>query len=82
MAEIRTSRPRRPDLCERRWQGVDLGEDEYVIRADEKSQLQALRRRHRGLPARTGPQPDAWSSSTAVAERWPTSPPSTSTVLT
>lgn len=44
------------DLYDRRWDGKDLGEDEYVISADEKSQLQALRRRHRGLspgPGRT-----------------------------
>ena len=44
------------DLYDRRWNGKDLGEDEYVISADEKSQLQALRRRHRGLepgPGRT-----------------------------
>ena len=42
------------DLYEGQWEGVDLGEDEYVISADEKSQLQALRRRHRGLPAAPG----------------------------
>jgi len=41
------------DLYARTWEGRELGEDEYVISADEKSQLQALRRRHRGLP--TGP---------------------------
>ena len=41
------------DLYDRRWEGVELGEDEYVISADEKSQLQALHRRHPGLP--TGP---------------------------
>ena len=33
------------DLYERRWNGRRLREDEYVISADEKSQLQALRRR-------------------------------------
>ncbi len=38
------------DLYDRRWQGRPLGEDEYVISADEKSQLQALRRRHPDLP--------------------------------
>ncbi len=42
------------DLYDRRWQGVTLGDDEYVISADEKSQLQALQRRHRGLPAGPG----------------------------
>jgi transposase len=44
------------DLYERRWHGKPLGEDEYVISADEKSQLQALRRRHPSLapgPGRT-----------------------------
>ena len=42
------------DLYARRWQGQELGEDEYVISADEKSQLQALRRRHRGQPPGPG----------------------------
>ena len=42
------------DLYDRRWQGVELADDEYVISADEKSQLQALRRRHPGLPAGPG----------------------------
>jgi hypothetical protein len=34
------------DLYERVWDGVALGADEYVISADEKSQLQALSRCH------------------------------------
>jgi transposase len=34
------------DLYARTWRGRPLGENEYVISADEKSQLQALRRRH------------------------------------
>ena len=38
------------DLYARTWNGVALGDDEYVISADEKSQLQALRRRHPGRP--------------------------------
>jgi hypothetical protein len=38
------------DLYDRRWQGRRLRLDEYVISADEKSQLQALRRRHEDLP--------------------------------
>ena len=42
------------DLYARRWQGVELGEDEFVISADEKSQLQALRRRHRDRPPGPG----------------------------
>lgn len=42
------------DLYERLWDGQPLGADEYVISADEKSQLQALRRRHPSTPAAPG----------------------------
>ncbi len=42
------------DLYDRTWQGQPLGADEYLLSADEKSQLQALRRRHPDLP----PAPD------------------------
>lgn len=42
------------DLYQRRWDGVGLAEDEYVISADEKSQLQALQRRHPESPAGPG----------------------------
>jgi transposase len=42
------------DLYARVWDGIGLGEDEYVLSADEKSQLQALGRRHPELP----PGPD------------------------
>jgi transposase len=42
------------DLYERAWEGRELAEDEYVISADEKSQLQALSRCHAGLPAGPG----------------------------
>jgi transposase len=42
------------DLYDRLWEGQPLGEDEYVISADEKSQLQALRRRHGDLPPAPG----------------------------
>lgn len=42
------------DLYARTWEGRELSEDEYVISADEKSQLQALRRRHRGQPPGPG----------------------------
>lgn len=38
------------DLYDRIWDGRRLRPDEYVISADEKSQLQALHRRHDGLP--------------------------------
>jgi transposase len=42
------------DLYDRLWQGRALGADEYVLSADEKSQLQALRRRHPDLPPAPG----------------------------
>jgi transposase len=42
------------DLYARTWCGVPLGEDEYVISADEKSQLQVLSRRHPELPTGRG----------------------------
>lgn len=42
------------DLYGRVWDGEPLGPDEYVISADEKSQLQALHRRHPGLPPAPG----------------------------
>jgi transposase len=44
------------DLYERYWEGEELGPDDYVISADEKSQLQALHRCTPGLapgPGRT-----------------------------
>ncbi len=42
------------DLYARQWRGRPLGPDDYVISADEKSQLQALHRRHRGQPPAPG----------------------------
>jgi hypothetical protein len=42
------------DLYARVFDGVALGPDDYVISADEKSQLQALRRCHPGRPAGPG----------------------------
>jgi transposase len=42
------------DLYDRTWQGQPLDADEYVISADEKSQLQALHRRHPDLPPAPG----------------------------
>jgi DDE superfamily endonuclease len=42
------------DQYARRWEGQPLGPDDYVISADEKSQLQALQRRHRGRPPGSG----------------------------
>lgn len=45
------------DLYDRRWKGRRLRPDEYVISADEKPGVQALRRRHRSLPAGAGRPP-------------------------
>jgi transposase len=42
------------DLYQRVWGGIPLGDDEYVISADEKSQLQALSRCHPELAAGPG----------------------------
>ena len=42
------------DLYEQVWDGEKLGENEYVISADEKSQLQALSRCHPELAAAPG----------------------------
>jgi transposase len=42
------------DLYQRLWDGRPLADDEYVISADEKSQLQALSRCHAGLPSAPG----------------------------
>ncbi len=42
------------ELDDRTWHGQPLGGDEYVLRADEKSQLQALHQRRPDLP----PAPD------------------------
>jgi transposase len=42
------------DLYARCWDGEPLGPHDYVISADEKSQLQALRRRHPGSPPQPG----------------------------
>ena len=45
------------DLYARVWDGVELGEDEYVISADEKSQLQALLAAPSGAAAGPGAHP-------------------------
>ena len=52
--DLETKAARVLDLYARTWHGVALGPDDYVISADEKSQLQALRRRHPGRPAGPG----------------------------
>lgn len=52
--DFETKAARVLDLYARTWQGAELGPDDYVISADEKSQLQALHRRHPGRPAGPG----------------------------
>ena len=42
------------DLYDRCWHGRPLRDDEYVLSSDEKSQLQALHRRHPDLPGGPG----------------------------
>lgn len=42
------------DLYEGVWQGVPLGENDYVLCADEKTSIQARRRRHETLPPAPG----------------------------
>jgi hypothetical protein len=42
------------DLYERIWQGQPLKDDEFVLSADEKTSLQARRRKHQTLPTRPG----------------------------
>ena len=54
------------------WDGEDLGENEYVISADEKSQLQALSRCHPELAAALG-RARRVESSTSGTARWPIS---------
>jgi transposase len=52
--DFATTAARVLDLYARTWQGQPLGEGDYVISADEKSQLQALRRRHPDQPPGPG----------------------------
>ena len=42
------------DLYEGRWRGSPLGEDEFVLSADEKTSIPARHRRHRGKPPAPG----------------------------
>ena len=42
------------DLYERVWQGQPLQADEFVLSADEKTRIQARRRKHAGHPPRPG----------------------------
>jgi transposase len=68
------------DLYARVVDGVPLGPDDYVISADEKSQLQALDRCHPGRPPGPG-QLRGSSSSTSGVARSPTWAPTTSIAL-
>jgi len=42
------------DLYERVWDGCPLKDDEFVLSADEKTSIQARRRRHPSYPAKAG----------------------------
>lgn len=42
------------DLYEGRWEGVPLGENDWVLCADEKTSIQARQRRHETLPPAPG----------------------------
>jgi hypothetical protein len=42
------------DLYQGIWEGVPLGDDEYVLSGDEKTSIQARIRRHPSLPPKTG----------------------------
>lgn len=42
------------DLYQRRWRGTALGPRDYVLCADEKTSIQARRRRHHSLPPASG----------------------------
>ena len=66
------------DRYDRTFDGEALGEHDYVISADEKSQLQALARCHPGQPTLEGER-EGSSSSTTGAGPLPTSPPTTCT---
>ena len=66
------------DLYERRWQGGRLHPGDYVICADEKTQLQALLRRH-PLVAPGAGRPGLVEHEYRRRGSWPTWPRSTST---
>jgi hypothetical protein len=65
------------DLYARTWDGWLLGEDDYVLSADEKTSIQARIRRHASLPA--APVRPAPSSGTPAAAHCNTWPPGMST---
>jgi hypothetical protein len=55
--DFATKAVRALDLYHRRWEGRALGKRDYVLSADEKTQLQALSRPHPTEPARPGRPP-------------------------
>ena len=62
------------DLYQRRFEGGRLRADEYVICADEKSQLQALGREHACVAAGSGWRrrgSSSTTSATAPSPAWP-----------
>lgn len=65
------------DLYARTWQGEQLGDDEYVISADEKTSIQARCRCHPTLAP--GEARAMRVNPTYEAVPWPASPPTTST---
>jgi hypothetical protein len=65
------------DLYARRFEGRRLHPGEYVICADEKSQLQALARRHQTVAAAPG-RPALVEFEYKRGGSWPTWPPGTS----
>ena len=69
------------DLYQRRFEGRRLRPDEYVICADEKTQLQALGRRHGTLPPAPG-RPARFEFDYRATAPSPTSPAGTSTTPT
>lgn len=70
------------DLYARVWDGVELGPDDYVISADERSRsCRPFLVATPSWPPRPGVSA-GWSSSTSGTARWPTSAPTTSTAPT
>ena len=61
------------DLYDRMWDGKPLGDNEYVISADEKTSIQARCRCHPTLPPGVARTMRATTTTTAAA-RWPTWP--------
>ena len=61
------------DLYRRRWKGAALGPQDYVLCIDEKTSIQARRRKHPSYPQPQGAR-STLSTSTCVRERWPILP--------